>query len=79
MPDINNLDQFTNSNIRESRSVDGKLNFLSGKNKIKRKSVDLQNMSRVKSTFKMNNVLIRIHISVIRNISKTPIRLRRHN
>ena len=35
LPDINNLDQFTNSNIRESRSVDGKLNFLSGKNKIK--------------------------------------------
>ena len=35
LPDEKNLQKFTKSNIRESRSVEGKLSFLSGINKIK--------------------------------------------
>lgn len=35
LPKIENLKKYTESNIRESRSTEGHLNFLSGKNKIK--------------------------------------------
>lgn len=35
LPKIEDLKKYTDSNIRESRSTDGHLNFLSGKNKIK--------------------------------------------
>jgi len=35
LPSDNELSEYANSNIRESRAVDGKLSYLSGKNKIK--------------------------------------------
>ena len=35
LPKIEDLEKYTDSNIRESRSTDGHLNFLSGNNKIK--------------------------------------------
>ena len=35
LPKTEDLKKYTDSNIRESRSADGRLNFLSGKNKIK--------------------------------------------
>ena len=34
MSNSQNLKSFTNSNYRESRSIEGNLNFLTGKNKI---------------------------------------------
>ena len=35
LPDINDLTRYTTSYIRDSRSIDGKLNYLSGKQKLK--------------------------------------------
>ena len=35
LPDNNDLTKYTTSYIRESRSIDGKLNYLSGKLKLK--------------------------------------------
>jgi hypothetical protein len=35
LPDINDLTKYTTSFIRESRSIENKLNFLSGKQKLK--------------------------------------------
>jgi hypothetical protein len=35
LPDINDLTKYTTSYIRDSRSIDGKLNYLSGKQKLK--------------------------------------------
>ena len=35
IPRKNNLKQFTNSNIRESRSIEGNLNYISGENKLR--------------------------------------------
>jgi hypothetical protein len=35
LPDINDLTRYTTSHIRDSRSIDGKLNYLSGKQKLK--------------------------------------------
>ena len=35
LPDINDLTKFTTSYISDSRSIDGKLNYLSGKQKLK--------------------------------------------
>jgi len=35
LPDINDLSKYTTSHIRDSRSIDGKLNYLSGKQKLK--------------------------------------------
>ena len=34
IPNSQNLSNYTNSNYRESRSIDGNLNFLTGENKI---------------------------------------------
>ena len=35
LPNINDLTKYTTSYIRDSRSIDGKLNYLSGKQKLK--------------------------------------------
>ena len=35
LPDINDLTKYTTSYIRESRSIENKLNYLSGKQKLK--------------------------------------------
>ena len=35
LPDINDLTKYTTSHIRDSRSIDGKLSYLSGKQKLK--------------------------------------------
>ena len=35
LPNINDLTRYTTSYIRDSRSIDGKLNYLSGKQKLK--------------------------------------------
>jgi hypothetical protein len=47
LPDINDLTKYTTSHIRDSRSIDGKLNYLSGKQKLKEiencKVIDLSN------------------------------------
>ena len=50
LPDINNLDEYVISNIRESRSAKGDLNYLAGNFKIKEiencEVIDLSNSER---------------------------------
>ena len=35
LPDTNDLTKFTNSNLTESRSIEGRLNYLSGNERLK--------------------------------------------
>ena len=50
LPDINDLSKYTTSHIRDSRSIDGKLNYLSGKEKLKEiencEVIDLSNSEK---------------------------------
>ena len=50
LPDVNNLTKYTMSFIRESRSIEGKLNYLPSKEKLKEiencEMIDLSNSER---------------------------------
>lgn len=60
IPDTNELDFYTNSNITESRNIDGQLNYLTGKNKLYEISecdlVDLNdnNLKKIKEIYNLN-------------------------
>lgn len=55
IPDINDLSNYTNSFIRESRSIKGFKNYLSGKNRIK----EIENCEVI-NIKKKNNELIKL-------------------
>tara|TARA_Y100000741_G_scaffold363971_1_gene353556 strand:- start:1384 stop:2322 length:939 start_codon:yes stop_codon:yes gene_type:complete len=62
LPNINDLSEFTNSNISESRDIKGQLNFLKGKNKLNEISkcevIDLKDdkVKKIEEIYKINLV-----------------------
>ena len=59
IPDLNNLSEFTDSNYRESRSKDGKLNYLSKQNRLKEiKNCEIINLANEKNNIcKIKDIL----------------------